>query len=112
MKKRLTENLLLKIISVLIALMVWIVIATINDPITSETYHVPVTIINTAYIESIGKTFRVVEEEQGQRVRVVLRGKSSIVENRSIDEIEAIADLTQIVDMNTDRKSTRLNSSH
>ena len=102
MKKRLTNNLLLKVVSVLIAVVIWLVIATINDPIVSETYNVPVTIINSAYIESIGKTFRVVEEEQGQRVRVVLRGKSSIVENRSIDEIEAVADLTQIVDMNTE----------
>ena len=102
MKKRLTNNLLLKIVSVFIAILIWAVVANINDPIVSATYNVPVTIINGSYIESIGKTYRVVEEEQDQKVRVVLRGPSSIVENRALDDIEAIADLTQIVDMNTD----------
>ena len=101
MKKKITENLFLKIVSILIAIVIWLVIANINDPIVSVTYNVPVTIINGAYIESIGKTYRVAEEDQDQKVKVVLRGNSSNVENRSIDEIEAIADLTQIVDMDT-----------
>ena len=101
MKKKLTDNLLLKIVSVIIAIIIWAVIANMNDPIVSANYNVPVTITNGAYIESIGKTYRVAEEDQEQKVRVTLRGKSSIVENLSIDEIEAIADLTHIVDMNT-----------
>ena len=101
MKKKLTDNLLLKIVSVLIAILIWVVIANINDPIVSATYNVPVNIINGAYIESIGKTYRVAEEDQDQKVKVVMRGKSSVVENRSIDDIEAVADLTQIVNMDT-----------
>ena len=102
MKKKLTDNLLLKVVSVLIAILIWAVIANYNDPIVSIPYNVPVTIINGAYIESIGKTYRVAEDDQDQKVRVVLKGKRSIVENRSIDDIEAVADLTQIVNMDTE----------
>ena len=102
MKKRHTNNLPLKIVSILIATLVWAVIANFNDPLVSKTYSVPVTIINGAYIESIGKTYRVLEEEQDKTVKVVLRGKSSVVENRPLSDIQAVADLTQIVDMNTE----------
>ena len=99
MKKKLTNNLLLKVVSVLIAILIWVIVANVNDPIVSETYDVPVTIINGAYIESIGKTYRVLEE--GQKVKVTLKGKSSVVKNRQSD-IEAVADLTQIVDMDAE----------
>lgn len=98
MKQKLMNNLFLKIISVLIAILIWLMIANINDPIVMETYTVPVTIQNSAYIESIGKTYRV--DVANQDATVVLRGPSSNVENRSSD-IQAVADLTQIVDMET-----------
>jgi len=98
MKRRLTNNLFLKIISVMIAILVWLMIANINDPIVTKTYSVPVTIQNSAYIESIGKTYRV--EDTEQTATVILRGHSSLVEKRAND-IQAVADLTQIVDMNS-----------
>lgn len=98
MKKRLTNNLFLKIISVMIAILIWLMIANINDPIVTKTYPVPVSIQNSAYIESIGKTYRV--EETEQTATVILRGHSSLVERRTND-IQAVADLTQIVDMDT-----------
>jgi Uncharacterized protein conserved in bacteria len=99
MKRILMNNPVLKIISILIAVLLWIVVANINDPTISRSYEVPVTIVNSSYIESIGKTYRILEE--GQMAKVVLSGPSSIVEGRQND-LEAVADLTQIVDMNTE----------
>ncbi|MGI6010628.1 MAG: YbbR-like domain-containing protein [Ruminococcus sp.] len=98
MKKKITNNLLLKILSLAIAFLVWLLVANINDPIVVTSYDVPVTIQNSAYLESGGKTYQVLEEQQ--TVTVILRGNRSVVENRQSD-IQAIADLTQIVDMNT-----------
>lgn len=98
MKKKLTNNLFLKIISVVIAIFVWLLIVNINDPMVTKSYNIPVTIQNDSYIESIGKTFRVEELQRG--ATVILRGKSSVVEGRGND-IQAVADLTQIVDMDT-----------
>lgn len=98
MKKRLMNNLGLKIVSVIIAVLMWLGIANINDPIVTKTYTVPVTIQNSAYIESIGKTYQV--EESQQMATVILRGYSSLVEGRAND-IQAVADLTQIVNMDT-----------
>ena len=95
-KKKLTNNLLLKILSLAIALAIWLLVANINDPVVVTSYDVPVTIQNSAYLES--KTYQVLEQQQ--MVTVILRGNSSVVENRTGD-IQAVADLTQIVDMDT-----------
>ena len=97
-KKKLTNNLLLKILSLAIALAIWLLVANINDPVVVTSYDVPVTIQNSAYLESGGKTYQVLEQQQ--MVTVILRGNSSVVENRTGD-IQAVADLTQIVDMDT-----------
>lgn len=97
MRKKLMNNLLLKIVSIVIALVVWLLIVNINDPVMIKSYPVPVTIQNGAYIESGGKTYRI--EEEQQTVTVILKGNSSVVQGRGGD-IEAVADLRQIVDMN------------
>lgn len=98
MKNKFTNNLHLKILSVLIASVIWLFVANANDPVVVKSYNVPVTIQNSAYLESGGMTYQVLEEQQV--VTVILKGNQSVVENRSAD-IEAVADLTQIVNMDT-----------
>ena len=98
MQKKLMNNLLLKILSVVIAFFIWLIVANANDPVVVKSYNVPVTIQNSAYLESGGMTYQVLEEQQV--VTVILKGNSSVVENRAAD-IVAVADLTQIVNMDT-----------
>lgn len=99
MKKRLKNNILLKCVSVLIAIMIWLFVVNINDPVVDRTYTgIPVKVINGAYIESSGNMYRLDDEQQ--TVTVTLHGNSSKVARRN-DDITAVADLTQIVDMNS-----------
>ena len=100
MQKKLANNLLLKIVSVVIAVIVWLIIANINDPVVVKSYNVPVTIQNGAYIESGGKTYLVDDEQQ--TATVILKGNSSVVEDR-LKDIVAVADLTQICLLYTSR---------
>ena len=47
MKKKLTSKLMLKIVSVIVAFLFWLVIINITDPTTSKTfYDIPVQILN------------------------------------------------------------------
>ncbi len=47
MKKKLTSKLMLKIVSVIVAFLFWLVIINITDPTTSKTfYYIPVQILN------------------------------------------------------------------
>ena len=99
LKQRLKNNWTLKLASIAIAFLIWLVIGNINDPIIQKVYsNVKVNITNGSYIESRGMTYRL--DSNYQTVSVTLRGNSSRVTKRN-DDIVVEADLTQIVDMNS-----------
>lgn len=95
--KRLKNNFLLKLASVIVAILIWLLVVNIADPVVDKTYTgIQVQVINGAYIESMDQTYRL--EDDQQTIAVTLHGTRSKVSNRTND-IQAIADLTQIVDM-------------
>ena len=99
LKQRLKNNWTLKLASVAIAFLIWLVVGNINDPIIQKVYsNVKVNITNGSFIESRGMTYRL--DSNYQTVSVTLRGNSSKVTKRN-DDIVVEADLTQIVDMDS-----------
>ena len=99
LKQRLKNNWTLKLASVAIAFLIWLVVGNINDPIIQKVYsNVKVNITNGSYIESRGMTYRL--DSNYQTVSVTLRGNYSKVTKRN-DDIVVEADLTQIVDMDS-----------
>lgn len=101
MRKTLANNILLKMVSVAVAAIVWLLVVNIDDPIISRQISgVVVQMQNEAYIESGGKMSMI---EDGQNVVTVeVVGKRSIVDELSAEDLVATADLKQIVDMNTE----------
>ena len=92
LKQRLKNNWTLKLASVAIAFLIWLVVGNINDPIIQKVYsNVKVNITNGSYIESRGMTYRL--DSNYQTVSVTLRGNSSKVTKRN-DDIVVEADLT------------------
>lgn len=99
LRQGLKNNWTLKLASVAIAFLIWLVIGNINDPVIQKVYSsIPVTITNGSYIESRGMTYRL--DSGHQTVSVTLKGNTSRVTRRN-DDIKVEADLTQIVDMNS-----------
>lgn len=98
MKKHLTNNLALKLISVVIAIGIWILVSGSTDPIMTKSFkNVEVTVQNGAYIEdTFGKIARL--ENESQTITVIVRGRKTVL--NSLTDIQAVADLTQIQDMN------------
>ncbi len=100
MIKRLFSNFPLKLISVVIGILIWLAVVNVEDPIITRTFSgVPVSISNESYVESAGLMCMV--EDDSDEISVVVSGKRSIVEKMKAADIDAEADLTQIVDMNT-----------
>lgn len=99
MKNKLFDNLPLKLFSLLIAFVIWIGVVTVNDPIVRVSYDVPVQVINEAYIASGKKTYQI--EEYYQTVLVTIVGNSSQINRISPSDITVTADMTQIVNMET-----------
>ena len=101
MKTRLLNNLGLKVAALILAFLAWLAVININDPVMTKTITgIPVSMTNTAYVESIGKACLM--EDGSSTVSVVITGHRSIVEPLTRENVHAEADLTQIVDMEAD----------
>ena len=101
MKEKILNNLPLKIVSVIIAIIIWYAVTDISDPIITRTFaDIPVQITNESYIAEGRKTYQV--SEQYQTMAVSIRGNRSVVNKVQAEDITVTADLTQIVTMDTD----------
>ena len=99
-KINLTDNLFLKILSVLIAILIWLVVMNINDAEKTKSFPVPVELVNTEVITNNGKVFRVLEGSEFVTVKV--RARKSI-----IDELDR-TDFILTADMQKDLKYDRM----
>jgi len=97
MKERLTRNLGMKIISLIIAVFLWIIINGLTDPITTEVIEdIPVRLVNEEAMNSVGKIFEVVS---GDYITVKVRAKRSVAESLDIDDFFAVADVSKMTEM-------------
>lgn len=100
MKKILTNNLGLKILSVFAAIVIWLVIVNIDDPVIKKSFSgIQVEVINENAISDMNKTYEVLDGSD--IVTATVTAKRSVIENMSRDYIKATADLKQLSFMNT-----------
>lgn len=98
MKKKLTNNIGLKIISLLIAFSIWLVVVNIDDPVISYTYSgIPVEVINGEALTRQGMVYEIVDNTDV--VSVTITGKRTVVESIGKENIKAIADVENITSM-------------
>ncbi len=88
MKKKWTNNLGFKILSVAIAFLLWVVIINIEDPTISRTFRVQVDIQNDDIVASGGKVYKITE---GEYVEVTVKGNKSFVDSLTDADITATA---------------------
>lgn len=90
MKKLLTNNIGLKILSIMVAALLWLIIININDPIVVETFsNIPVKIVNEDVVTAKGYQYNI---ETGEKTDIKVKGKRSIVDNLKESEFVAEAD--------------------
>lgn len=94
MIKKLMHNWQWKLLALIIAFALWAMIVNIQDPLaTIEIEDVPVTIENIEEITSRGLA---VEYKDGETVDLILRGKRSLIEELTIEDVFAYADFGRI----------------
>lgn len=92
MKLKLTDNLFLKILSVLVAIILWLLVINISDAEITETYNnVEVSLLNTDVITDNGKVFWV--EDGTNYVRVKVRARKSVIDELSASDFVLTADM-------------------
>ena len=101
MKKKLGNNLGLKILSFVIAILVWLFVVNVNNPIGTKSFVISdVQLLNEAYIDADGKMC--MQDEQQVPIRVTIKAQRKILDKISVNNIRAVADLQQAVSLNTD----------
>lgn len=102
-KRKITDNFPLKIISVAIAVVVWLIVVNIDDPIGTNYYTITnVELINKEYVESsdtVGKMC--MPEEDQDTIRVAITATKKIRDKIRVSDITAVADLQQAVSLDT-----------
>ncbi len=99
MKKTILNNFALKLLSVVAALVLWLVVMNISDyTVTVEINDIPVEQLNGDVLEELDKIYDVAK---GDTVDIVVKGRRSIVEGLTAQDFRATADLSTMSITNT-----------
>lgn len=118
MKKRLTNNLGLKLLAFLLAGFMWFLVVNIDDPITEKTYTgIKVKVTNEDVVTSSNRTYQIVDNTQ--TVSVVVSAKRSVLTKLKADDIEATANMKELsmetqvpIEISIDKYSGRYESAY
>ena len=98
MKKKLTDNLGLKILAVFVSACLWLIAININDPVSQTSYNIAVQLMNVNALTTAGKYVEVLDSSD--KIKVTVRGTRSALSAFSNDDIIATADLTRMTEDN------------
>ena len=88
------NNMWMKILSVVIAVLIWLFVANTNDPvITKRFYSIPVRVTNEDALTKRGYAYEILD---GEEVNITVKGKSSIVRSMGITDFQAVADFSKL----------------
>lgn len=100
MKKRITDNLGLKILALMCAVVLWFIVVSLNDPVIYNRFSdIPVKIINADAVTSQGKVYEVLDGTD--TIDVTVYAKRSIIESIGRENIVAVADMQELTFMDT-----------
>ena len=101
MKNKITKNWGLKLVSFLFAVMVWIIVTNINDPVVSlRVSDVPVTIRNGDLITERGQVYDVLDNTDVIDT-VTIYAPRSIIDTLDKSNVVAVADMADLTSLDT-----------
>ena len=96
MKDKWKNNLGFKILAVLFAIFLWWMVVNIDDPISTKSYFVDVTVTNPEVITNAGKSYQIVDDTKN--VSVTVKARRKILDEIKKNNIVATADLREMQD--------------
>jgi YbbR domain-containing protein len=98
MKEKLTRNIGLKILSVILAAILWLVITNINDPIVPKEFdNVRVEILNADEITKLNQIYEILE---GETIDFTVAARRKVADELSESDFRVTADLSKLSDVN------------
>lgn len=103
-KNKITDNLFLRILAVVVAILVWVIVVNVSDPIIESTYTgIQVEILNADLINQQDQTYQVINGSN--IITVTVMAKRSINDLLSRENIRATADME---DLNEEKGTIRI----
>lgn len=100
MKKKLTRNWGLKIISTLFAIVLWLIVVNIIDPVEKQSFSgIHVTVENDYVIKDQGKVFDIMEDSDV--ISVTVKGRRSALDKMKSTDFIATADMEDMIVIDT-----------
>lgn len=100
MKKKITNNWDLKLLALLFSVLLWLIVVNIDDPVKTVMFSgVEVKILNGNELEAQGEVYEILDDTGV--VNVTVKGRRSIVEDISKENIKAVADMRDLTSMDT-----------
>ncbi len=94
MKEKLTNNIGLKLLSLLLAFLLWVTVINSQDPLEKKEFtNVPVTILNESSLTEKDKIPEIVE---GETITVEVEARRSICDKLTVRDIVAVADFEKL----------------
>lgn len=101
MNKKITNNLSLKILSVAIAILIWLLVVNADNPMVTKSFVIgDVQLLNEAYLDADGKMC--MQDDKQESIRVTIKANRKTLDRITASDIKAVADLQQAVSLNTD----------
>lgn len=100
MKKRILNNLGLKLLSISLAIVLWFLVVMADNPKDSVTFsNIQVTLLNTELLEEGNKFYEVLEGSD--RIRVTVEAPRNVIKELSASDVAAEADISRLTEVNT-----------
>lgn len=99
MKRKITANIGLKLLSLVLAFLIWLLVANIDNPTSTKLYKgVAIQVINSDSVTEIDKTFDIISDET---VVVKVTERKSILNSLQPADFTVVADMENLNEMNT-----------
>lgn len=100
MRKKIFRNWGLKLGSLVLAFILWLLVIQFDDPAETKTFRgIPVVLTNTELLDEQNKVYEVLDHTD--TVTVSVRAPGSIINNLEPSDIVAIADMSKLTEINT-----------
>lgn len=95
MRKRIANNLALKILAFLIAAFLWLIVVNIDDPVGDKTFsNISVQVVHEEVITDNNNTYQIVDNTQ--EVNVTVTAQRSVLDKIKAEDIQATADMKEL----------------
>ena len=102
-KRKLTDNIPLKIMSILVGILIWVLVVNVDNPIDQKNITIQgdnVELLNKAYVDSAN--MMCMQDDDPDPVRVTITAERKTLSRINASDITVTADLQQAVSLDTD----------